>query len=282
MTMKPQHGTIDPTPPPVMAVVAGLPGSGKTTLLDQLRTEAGFPQHMVFDRPEAMVAFDAAMTHAIALQQPVAVETSCASAALVLWMHKAMERHYAIELIILGGDDELVRQRRARRQSRREVLEAYRRMASAVDAARRVLLIDNSSGAPFIAATIDSGKVSVLDHNPVWVARRILGPRLARAASLKAIRSSYERIAANSLAHPVLQQAGRGAASYTGKIAAVSEYHALQQVSEALHVIHDLSLLSNGGLGLALDVASTLAYGLPDLQPTASRILQRHDLAQDR
>lgn len=277
-----QKGPDGPVPP-VMAVIAGLHGAGKTTLIEQLLGEEGFPAQLVVDTLDGMDALNVAMTRAIALKQSIAVETSLDHAGVVQWMIKAAERGFSVELIVVGvDDDQLLLDRYARRQDKRRLLEAVRRMSSAVDNARRVVAVDNSTGTPFVAATIDAGEVKVLDARPTWVAQRILAPRLARIASLKAVRTMYQAIAGNATIGPILQVGGAGAAASAGRVVAVSEHHVLQQIGEALHVIHDVSLLATGGVGLALNAVATLMYSLPE-RPGAERGLGQHqDQAQER
>lgn len=268
--------------PPVMTVIAGLPGAGKTTILDQLLGEADFPQHLVVDDPAAPEALDDALTGALAANQSVAVETCCDDAAVIEWMRKAAERRYDVELVIVGTeDDPLLQERHARRRTRRELLEAARRMSSAVDAARRVMVIDNSSGQPFVAARIEAGEVKVFDNRPAWVARRILLPRLERAASMKAMRATYQGVTGHQMTHPMLQVA-RGGAAYTGKILAMTDHHVLQQIGQALHVIHDLGLLGTGGVGLALNVVATLAHDMGDRRAAAQSHEQHRDHSAER
>lgn len=269
--------------PPVMAVIAGLHGAGKTTLLERLLGEEGFPAQLVVDTLDGMDALDAAMTRAIALNQSIAVETSLDHAGVVQWMIKAAERGFSVELIVVGvDDDQLLLDRHARRQDKRRLVEAVRRMSSAVDNARHVVAIDNSTSTPFVAATIDAGEVKVLDARPTWVAQRILAPRLARIASLKAVRTMYQAIAGNATIGPILQVGGAGAAVSAGRVVAVSDYHVLQQIGEALHVIHDVSLLATGGVGLALNAVATIMYSLPE-RPGAERGLGQHqDQSQER
>jgi len=263
--------------PPVFTVVAGLPGAGKSTILDQLRGGPNFPQHQVEDAPDQVEACGEAVMRAIALNQSIVIESSCEHGGIVEWMELAVERGFDVELLIVGVDDDgLLATRHQRRLERRKLLEAIKRMSSAVDVARRVVLIDNSAGMPFVAATIDAGKVSVLDNRPAWVARRVIAPRLARQASLKAVKSSYEALSGDALVHPVLQTAGKGAAVYTGRIVAMSSHHALQQIGAALHVIHDLSLVSFGASGLALNAVASLAYGF------ASREAAEHSMEREQ
>ena len=78
------------------------------------------------------------------------------------------------------------------------------------------------------------------------------------------IRASDDSIASNEAACLVLQLAGRSIASDTGKVVAVSDYHALQQREDALHIIRDLSLIIPGVAGISLNVVATLAYSMPD------------------
>lgn len=223
-----------PIPPetpgaPVMAVIAGLPGSGKTTLLEQMMGEDGFPAQLVVDLPESTESLDQVMNHSLALRQSVAVETCCDHAAIVEWMVKAAERGFSVELIIVGIEsDQLLLERHGRQVDKRKMLEAIRRMSSAVDHANRVVAIDNSTGTPFVAASIESGNVNVLDARPTWVSQRIIAPRLVRIASFKAIRTMYQAMASNATIGPVLQVGGAGAAMFTGRIVAASDYHVLQ------------------------------------------------------
>lgn len=259
-----------PIPPdnpgaPVMAVIAGLPGAGKTTLLEQMMGEEGFPAQLVVDLPDSTEELDQVMIRSLALRQSVAVETCCDHAAVVQWMAKAAERGYSVELIIVGVEsDQLLLERHARRLDKRKMLEAVRRMSSAVDQANRVVAIDNTTGTPFVAASIEAGNVNVLDARPTWVAQRIIAPRLARIASFKAVRTMYQAMANNATIGPVLQVGGAGAAMFTGRIVAASDYHVLQQIGEALHVIHDVSLLTTGGMSLALNAVGTVLYSLPE------------------
>lgn len=280
--MKPPKGPEGPVPP-VMAVIAGLHGAGKTTLLEQLLGEEGFPAQLVVDSLDGMDALDAAMTRAIALNQSIAVETSLDHAGVVQWMIKAAERGFTVELVVVGvDDDQLLLDRHARRQDKRRLIDAVRRMSSAVDNARRVVAIDNSTGTPFVAATIEAGEVKILDARPTWVAQRILAPRLARIASFKAVRTMYQAIASNASIGPILQVGGAGAAVSVGRVVAVSEFHVLQQIGEALHVIHDVSLLATGGAGLALNAVATIMYNLPERAGAERGLGQHQDQSQER
>lgn len=280
--MKPPKGPDGPEPP-VMAVIAGLHGAGKTTLLEQLLGEDGFPAQLVVDTLDQVDELDAAMTRTIALNESIAIETSLDHAGVIQWMIEAGERGFSVELIVVGvDDDQLLLDRRARRQDKRRLIEAVRRMSSAVDNARRVVAIDNSTGTPFVAATIDAGEVKILDARPTWVAQRILAPRLARIASLKAVRATYQAIARNATISPILQVGGAGAAITSGSVVAVSEYHVLQQVGEALHVIHDVSLLANGGVGLALNAVASIMYSLPERAGDERSLGQHQDQSQER
>ncbi|MDM5181914.1 hypothetical protein PO883_32590 [Massilia sp. DJPM01] len=266
-----------------MAVIAGLHGAGKTTLLEQLLGEDGFPVQLVVDSLDGMDALDAAMTRAIALNQSIAVETSLDHAGVVQWMIRAAERGFAVELVVVGvDDDQLLLDRHARRQDKRRLIDAVRRMSSAVDNARRVVAIDNSTGTPFVAATIEAGEVKILDARPTWVAQRILAPRLARIASFKAVRTMYQVIAGNASIGPILQVGGAGAAVSVGRVVAVSEFHLLQQIGEALHVIHDVSLLATGGAGLALNAVATIMYSLPERAGDERGLGQHQDQSQER
>ncbi|NHZ99033.1 hypothetical protein [Massilia sp. CCM 8734] len=266
-----------------MAVIAGLHGAGKTTLLEQLLVEGDFPAQVVVDGLDGMEALDASMTRSIALNQSIAVETSLDHAGVVQWMIKAAERGFAVELVVVGVDnDQLLLDRHARRQDKRKLIDAVRRMSSAVDNARRVVAIDNSTGTPFVAATIEAGEVKILDARPTWVAQRILAPRLARIASFKAVRTMYQAIAANASISPILQVSGAGAAISVGKVVAVSEFHVLQQIGEALHIIHDVSLLATGGAGLALNAVATIMYSLPEHAGAERGLCQHQDQSQER
>jgi predicted ABC-type ATPase len=281
--MKPPKGH-DRAEPPVMAVIAGWHGAGKTTLLEQLLGEDGFPAELVVDHPDNTEVLHSAMTRALALNQSIAVETSFEHAGVVQWMARAADRGFSVELIIIGvDDDELLFERHARQQEKRKLIEAVRRMSSAVDNAQRVAVIDNSTGTPFVAATIDAGEVKILDSRPAWVARRILAPRLARLASLKAIRGMYQTIAGKAAIAPVLQVGWAGAAVTTGKVVALSDYHLLLQLSETLHVIHDVSLLSTGGAGLVINAVATVMYSRQvDYAVPEGGIEQQRDQSQER
>lgn len=149
------------------------------------------------------------------------------------------------------------------------------------------MMIDNSSGTPFVAATIDSGTVKILDKRPAWLLKRILAPRLARQASMRAIRTAYDAIAGHAAVTPILQMAGAATASYTGKVVALSDHHMLQQVGEALHVIHDMALLEihllNGsGAALVLNAIVTLAYGEAERAALAQPAVLQHGHGPER
>lgn len=273
----------DASPPPVMVVIAGLHGAGKTTLLEQLLGEEGFPAQLVSNIADEMEAFDAAMIRAVALKRPIAVETSFDDAGVVQWMIKAAEHGFTVELILVGVEnDELLVDRYGRRQEKRKLIEAMQRMSSAVDNARHVVVIDNSTGTPFVAAAINAGEVKVLDSRPTWVEQHILAPRLVRIASLKAIRSMHQALASNATIAPVLQVGGAGAGVFTGKIVAASNHHVLQQIGDALHVIHDVGLLATGGGGLALNAVATIMYSATE-RPGAERSREnQQDQSQER
>ena len=281
--MKPPSKPDAPSPP-VLAVIGGLHGAGKTTLLEQLLGEEGFPAQLVPDVVDEMDEFDATMMRAIALKQSIAVETSFEHAGVVQWMIKAAERGFTVELILVGVEhDALLFDRYGRRQDKRRLSEAMQRMSAAVDNAKHVAVIDNSTGTPFVAATINAGEVKVLDSRPTWVAQRVLAPRLARIASLKAIRSIYQTLASNAAVGPVLQVGGSaGASLFTGRVVATSNYHVLQQVGEALHVIHDVGLLATGGAALALNAAATIMYSVPDRAGAERSREQQQDHSEER
>ena len=278
-----RNGSDDAMLAPLLAVFAGLPGAGKTTVIEQLKGETDFPPHLVTDLSDERDKTDDAVQSAIALNHSLAVESRFDSPLVLEWMNRAAERGYCVELVIIGVDDDdlLLERKHARRRSKRELEAAVRRMSAGVDIARRVMMIDNSSGLPFVAATIDKGAVQILDQRPAWLARRILAPRLARQASMCAIRKAYDTIARSAAVRPILQMAGAAADSYTGKVVARSQYHVLQQVGEALHVIHDVGLLDGSGAALVIDAVVTLAYGEAERSASAQPDLQ-HERGPER
>lgn len=251
--------------PPVFAVVAGLPGVGKTTVLDQLKSEREFPQHLVVDVPSEQRSAEEIIVGAVALRQSVAVESSFETPTVLRWMSMAEERGFVLELVLIGLEDDLLASLRSRerQRTRRQMEEAQNRMSVAVDMARRVLIIDNSAAQPIVAARIDAGQVRVLDNRPGWVARRVLAPRVARQASLTAIRHAYDAIAAHAPVQPLLQMAAASAGAWSGAVVARSEFHALQKVGEALYVIHDLGMLGmvpGGSMALTAESLMTIAF----------------------
>lgn len=251
--------------PPVFAVVAGLPGVGKTTVLDQLKGEMEFPQHLVVDLPTEQQSTEDLIVGAVALRQSVAVESSFETPTVLRWMNMALERGFVLELVLIGVEGDALASLRSkeRQRTRRQLEDAQSRMSVAVDMARRVLIIDNSTAQPSVAARIDAGQVRTFDNRPGWVARRVLAPRAARQASLAAIRSAYDAIAARAPVQPLLQMAAASAGAWSGAVVARSEFHVLQQVGEALHVIHDLGMLGmvpGGTLALAAESVIMIAY----------------------
>lgn len=251
--------------PPVFAVVAGLPGVGKTTVLDQLKGEMDFPRHLVVDLPTEQQSTEDLIVGAVALRQSVAVESTFETPTVLRWMSMAQDRGFALELVLIGVEDDMLASLRSRdrQRTRRQLEDAQRRMSVAVDMAKRVLIIDNSTAQPSVAARIDAGQVKTFDTRPAWVAKRVLAPRAARQASLVAIRGAYDAIAARAPVQPLLQMAAASAGAWSGVVVARTEYHVLQQVGEALHVIHDLGMLGmvpGGSLALAAESVIMIAY----------------------
>jgi len=247
---------------PVFAVIAGLPGVGKSTLLDQLRDETGFPAYLVQDTPAQRQHASLAVCDALALRHSVAVESRCDSPTVLHWMQQAGERGYCVELVWIGVEGEVLaaRRSRARRLAQAQVEATQHRLAIAADLAQRMLCIDNSTATARMAARVEHGRISVLDTRPGWIVRRMLIPRLARLASLRSIRRAYDAIANRSPVQPLWQLA-TASGTYTGAIVAATEFHLLQQVGAALHVVHDLGMLATipGGL-LAMPTVLTVAY----------------------
>lgn len=253
---------------PVFAVIAGLPGVGKTTLLDQVRHETGFPAHVVQDTPDQRQAATDATCDALALRHSVAVESRCDSPAVLHWMQQAGERGYRVELLWVGveGDALAARRSRARRLAKAQVEAAQLRLAIAADLAQRVLCIDNSTAIASMAARVEHGRISVLDTRPGWIVRRMLIPRLARLASLRTIRRAYDAISTHGSIQPLWQMA-TASGSYTGTVVAATEYHLLQRVGTALHVVHELGMLAAiPGAMLAPPALLTVRYDhtIPD------------------
>lgn len=247
---------------PVFAVIAGLPGVGKSTLLDQLRDETGFPAHLVQDTPAQRQHASLAVCDALALRHSVAVESRCDSPTVLHWMQQAGERGFCVELVWIGVEGEVLAARRSRARclAKTQVEATQRRLAIAADLAQRVLCIDNSTATARMAARVEHGRISVLDIRPGWIVRRMLIPRLARLASLRSIRRAYDAIVTHSPVQPLWQLA-TASGTYTGAVVAATEFHLLQQVGTALHVVHDLGMLAAipGGL-LAAPAVLTVAY----------------------
>lgn len=123
----------DDAMPPVMTVFAGLPGAGKTTVIDKVKDEMEFPRHLIIDLPEQRDEADDAVQRAITLNHSIAVESRFDHPLVLAWMDKAAERHFSVELVIIGVDDDddlLLARQHARRQSKRQMEEAVRRMSA--------------------------------------------------------------------------------------------------------------------------------------------------------
>lgn len=194
----------DDSAAPLLAVIAGLAGVGKSTVLHHLQQQPGLPRQVLADAPD-LAAFNDAMLGVLALRASVVIESRFDAPDLLRWMHLADERGYDIELVWIGVEDDALAGLRTRaRRTRHQVDQALMRMAAAVDIAKRVLIIDNSTAQPIMAARIEADTVQQLDTRPGWVARRVLAPKLARHASLAAIKAAYAALAARAPVPPLL------------------------------------------------------------------------------
>lgn len=252
----------EPADAPVLTMVALMPGIDKAAALAQVRVMPGFPEQLLADTiPDC----DGLVVDALTRRQSIAVESSLEHHRVLHWAALAEERGYVVELVVLDTDEDVTDQLRGRARRRRRLQQQIiqRRMSAAVDMARRVVLIDFSNGRSSISARIDSAKVKSMGNQPRWIARRVLAPQLARKASMAAIRGAYTAIAQTAPVQPILQMAVSTAGVCTGAVVARSEFHLLQQVGEALHVIHDigvLGLVPGTASVLAVEAAVTLVY----------------------
>lgn len=252
----------EPGDAPVFTVVAVMPGIDKLSAIEQLRSTPGFPDHLLADGDQDC---ENMVVEALANRSPVAVESVLESHQVLRWAALGEDRGYVVELVVVDSDEDIAAQLRGRARRRRNLQQQIiqRRMSAAVDMARRVVLIDFTHGRASVSARIDSGQVKSLDSRPTWIARRVLAPRLARKASLAAIRGAYSAISQSAQVQPMLQMAVTTAGACTGAVVASSEFHLLQQIGESLHVIHDIGLLGlvpGGASVLAAETAVTLIY----------------------
>jgi predicted ABC-type ATPase len=244
---------------PLLTVVAGPQGAGKSTVIRTLRSEAWFPAlHAIEHEMQAQV-FSEILQAALLTKQPLVIETRLDSPTVLHAMDFALERGFSVELVLVDVDD--VEMLLARLDTSctqlREALARYRHhVPGAVDLAKRVLLIDNSAAQPLVSELRAPGGTPAQLSGPRWFSDKVITPQLLRAASRQALRHA----AVKGPLQPIVQAARASSGPTAGLLVEVTKHHALQQVGQALHLIHDLAMLPLGGPVLVAGVVALLAY----------------------
>lgn len=272
---------------PKFSVVAGPPGAGKSTVLDALRQESGFPLRAVIEHADAPDVAIAALKQAIALRESVVVETTMQGPEMAALMQLAAERGFDVELVIVGIETpEILAERAKRRTIEARAMEVMfettlHHLPAAVDQAKRIIVIDNTVGPTSVALQLAAAaQLEANDKAPSWVVNRILQPKAQRELSKALLRRASSRVAADNGSSPLLQHAKAYAGgTHTGVIVESTSHHVLQQISDSLHLVHDVAMMSPaGGLGLAKDAVVSISYQLgksPSMLREAARAIDK-------
>lgn len=264
---------------PTLTILAGPIGSGKTTVFSVAK--AGFLQHAprYFQERDDLALADgepvANLQATLQAGQSVIVETRLDDPAMLLEMSKAAKLGAGVDLVVVDVEDPMALLPRCNGHPLREaVLErtlAFRHhLAAAVDLAKRIVLIDNSTGLPVVRS------LSALDTTrgePGWFKSRVLATKLEREAS----RGALQRFRGPGRISPIVQRADVLGGATHGQIVAATRHHVLQKVGDALHVVHDLAFFPSGSpLALATSAAKLITYER-DRSPSAEDATLRRE-----
>lgn len=254
---------------PYLFVVAGTAGAGKTTLIETLRPDVDFPQHLLVQHEQE--GWLAEADDALLWKESLTIETDLAEPDVIGIMQKATEKGFEVELLIVGVEAADIAADRYRRKRRRRLSDellarqfdqTLQHLPPATDHAKRVMIIDNTLSTPTFAQLAPGAEMEA-NSGPAWVFRKIIQPKIERAASKQLMHAAINKLSGSSQIQPFLQAASiYQPGSYEGKIVERTQHHALQQIGHALHIVHDLALLPQAGisLGLAKDMIASIAY----------------------
>lgn len=277
------------TSAPVLTILTGPSGAGKSTVLAQLRDEFDFPSHLIVDNDKSPDEVIEAIENALANQQDIAVETALLRPEILALMEQATDEGFDVELIIIGIEHiEIAKDRLKHRAIDDTVLadmheKTMQHLPAAYDRAKRVLIIDNSAGAPSIALQMSNGLALHQSAEQPTFVQRLLQAKVERDLSKQMIHKAFTLLDNTSHLKPVLQAAKVIApAQFTGVILEKTEHHVLQQVSQALHLVHDIALMPYGGMSLVKGAIATIAYHAPKATTIAPQIERTIDKSLSR
>jgi predicted ABC-type ATPase len=274
---------------PVLTIIAGPMGSGKSTVLLQLPEEIEMPNRLVIDNNKAPQEVIEAIEQAIASQHSLTVETALFQPEILALMEQATDEGFDVELIIIGIDHiDIAKDRLKQRDIDDLVLatmheKTWHYLPAAMDRAKRVLIIDNNTGAPSIAMQIAAGvTIQQSAEHPSFL-NRLLQSKIERNVSRQFIQKTFNALTSPTQLTPVLQTAKVIVpANFTGPILEKTDHHVLQQVSQALHLIHDIALMPYGGITLIKGAVATITYPAqkpleiaPEITKTLDKSLSR-------
>jgi predicted ABC-type ATPase len=273
------------------SVIAGPIGAGKSTLLDTLKHEGGFPLRVVIEHEGTNDAALEAIRQAILFRESVVVETALQGPEVAVLMQQADDRGFEVELVIVGVESpEILGERLKRRSIDARTLAVMfettmQHLPVAADQARRVMVIDNSAGPSTVALQpAAAAQLEANDKGPSWVVNRLLRPKIERDLSKEILRRTSDRIAAADSTSPVLQYAKAYAGgTHTGPIVERTNHHVLQCVSDGMHLVHDLALISQGGgFGLVKGVVASISYQFEKSRPLLREAAKAIDKSASR
>lgn len=248
-------------PKPILSVVAGPPGAGKSTVIASVRGEVELPTRHAIEHNLSGQELSETLQDALRNQQSLLIESRLDSPAVLHAMDRALERGFSVELVLVDVDAvELLMSRLGSGHTNDELSEALARyrhhVPSAVDMAKRVLLIDNSAAQPIVQELPLVKAANAGITGPRWFADKVVAPQLERLASREALR----RFTVKGPLQAIIQAARASNRPSEGLVVAVTKHHALQRVGQALHLIHDLAMFPMGSLSLIVGAVAVMAY----------------------
>lgn len=268
----------------VLTIIAGPMGSGKSTVLLQLREEIEMPNRLVIDNDKAPQEVLKAIEQAITSQHSLTVETALLQPQLLALMEQAADEGLDVELIIIGLDHvDIAKDRLKQRDIDESILatmheKTWHHLPAAMDRAKRVLIIDNNTGAPSIAMQIAAGVTLQQSAERPSFLNRLLQTKLERDVSKQIIQKTFNALTSPTQLTPVLQTAKVIVpVNFTGTILEKTDHHVLQQVSQTLHLIHDIALMPYGGITLLKGAVATITYPAQKPMTIAPEITKTFD-----
>lgn len=244
---------------------AGPNGSGKSTITEQFRALPGFPSNYI--NPDVLtreLAGDGSTyldrsrraqqiaverrQQAIASKTPFGFETVMSHPSKVAILHQAKRAGYNINLVFVCTTNPAINVARVASRVRAgghdvpsdKIVARYYRslklLPSAVEIADQAIVFDNTENYSKRVSFENGQLVEKDDNSPAWIERIASEVSHRQQEKRRLIAQARER-------GLTLQPANINSGTYSGRITRVSNHYAIQRVSNASRVLHDLSLV---------------------------------------